>query len=90
MRLNNHPYAQCHIEPAGDAIVFVSYTTPVVVIDGDGYIAALPTYRCTPTTRKQVGWFLREYSQGVDYHMLRAATEGGHAIHAVNGDLRPL
>lgn len=85
--LTAHPYSQCSVI-VGDRIVFVSYATPVVVIDEQGYVHALPAFSCSATTRRQVGWFLREYTD-IDYQYLKAHAREGLAVHGVNGDCIP-
>lgn len=86
--LSAHPYSQCSVIVTEDQITFVSYATPVVIIDKQGYVHALPAFSCSATTRKQVGWFLREYT-GIDYQYLRNHARAGLAVHGINGDCIP-
>lgn len=58
-KLANHPYAQCCVERHDCGIVFWSYRTAVIVIDNDGWLHCTGTY--SQTTRRQMGWFMREY-----------------------------
>ena len=85
-KLASHPYSQCHVCIDGDQLIFVSYRTPVVVVDGQGYVHALPMFNCSATTRRQVGWFLREYTD-ICYTILRDVAREGLAIHSQYGDV---
>ena len=52
-------------------IRFYSYTTHVITITPDGWLTCTGTY--SPTTRKQIGRFLREYAPALTYHHAKAA-----------------
>lgn len=85
--LANHPYSQCHVNEYEDGTIeFVSYATKVVIIRPDEYMYALPAFSCSATTRKQVGWFLREYAPSVSYSFLKEHERHGWAVHRYNGD----
>jgi len=77
-RLENHRYAQCHVEVEDNRIVFVSYSTAVIFItyrDGQRFVECTGTY--SATTRKQIGYFLKEYAPDLCYYdMKRIAGEG--------------
>lgn len=70
-KLRDHKSSQCHvlISEDGKEINFVSYTTTVIIItrgeDGKRHIECTGTY--SPTTRKQIGWFLKEYAPDLNY-----------------------
>lgn len=60
MKLKNHPYAQCSVRVLLDgSVVFTSYNTDVIYIDKDGWLYVSGLY--SATTRKQIGYFLKEY-----------------------------
>lgn len=70
--LREMPYAQCGVNIHADGtIVFISYTTPVISISPDGWLSCTGTY--SPTTRKQIGRFLREYAPLLTYQHAKAA-----------------
>jgi len=77
-RLENHKYAQCYVLTEGNRITFVSYSTAVIFItyrDGVRYVECTGTY--SATTRKQIGYFLKEYAPDLCYYdMKRIAGEG--------------
>lgn len=80
-RLENHPYAQCGVIENNDgSLVFVSYTTAVIFLNEKaGTVECSGTY--SPTTRKQIGYFLREYFPVLCYHdMKRIAGKGEFKI----------
>ena len=59
VNLRDHASAQCHVRIQGDTVEFWSYYTMVIRLTPD-------TVECTglysATTRKQIGWFLKEYA----------------------------
>lgn len=77
-RLNDHKHANCHVEQDGNKTTFVSYSTPVIFIiheDGARFIECTGTY--SQTTRKQIGYFLKEYLPEFTYQdMKKIAGQG--------------
>lgn len=73
-KLTNHKYAQCHviIEDNG-TINFISYKTLVIQavphISGQYVLFCTGTY--SQTTRKQIGWFLKEYFGDISYYGMK-------------------
>lgn len=71
-KLKNHKYAQCHIEFENNKVVFVSYSTAVIFItrrNGKRYVECTGTY--SQTTRKQIGYFLKEYLPQFSYYDMK-------------------
>ena len=64
-KLTGHEYAQCHVEIFDSgSIYFFSYQTMIALIAPDepkGERWLYISHLCSPTTRKQLGWFLKEY-----------------------------
>lgn len=76
--LRDHASAQCHVEIENDRVVFVSYTTPVIFItheNGKRCVECTGTY--SQTTRKQIGWFCKEYLPGLCYHDMKTIVGAG-------------
>ena len=76
--LKDHKYAQCKVEIEGDEINFISYWTRVITIkfeEGRRFIECTGTY--SPTTRKQIGWFLKEYADDLSYYNMKAIAGEG-------------
>lgn len=72
LKLKNHQYCNCYIEMDNienpTQISFISYRTVVIYAtkkDNVWYIECSGTY--SQTTRKQIGWFLREYFPKINY-----------------------
>ena len=87
--LREMPYAQCGVNIHADGtIVFISYTTPVISISPDGWMSCTGTY--SPTTRKQMGRFLKEYAPMISYQMAKKAYEDGMKINIYTGEVKPL
>ena len=77
-KLENHKYAQCHVLIENDIITFVSYNTAVIVITNIGglrHIACTGTY--SATTRKQIGYFLKEYAPDLCYYDMKNIVGAG-------------
>lgn len=71
-RLENHKYAQCYVLTEGDCITFVSYSTAVIFItnrNGRRFVECTGTY--SATTRKQIGYFLKEYAPDLHYYDMK-------------------
>ena len=78
MKLKNHPYAKCAVEVRNGMTCFISYSTPVIFIsyrDGHRYIECTGTY--SATTRKQIGYFLKEYAPDLSYHDMKSIAGKG-------------
>ena len=87
--LREMPYAQCGVNFTDDGhIVFISYTTPVIYIDREGWLICTGTY--SATTRKQIGRFLREYAPLMNYQMVKKAYEDEMTINIHTGEIKPL
>lgn len=76
--LKDHKSSQCHVIINGNEIVFVSYTTAVIRIIYEGakrLIECSGTY--SATTRKQIGWFLKEYANDLCYYDMKSIVGKG-------------
>ena len=75
LNLRNHPYSQCYVRKNDNSskVDFISYTTRVISIrieDGVRKVECTGTY--SATTRKQIGWFLREYAPDLCYQTMKS------------------
>lgn len=87
--LREMPCAQCGVNFTDDGhTVFISYTTPVIYIDRDGWLICTGTY--SATTRKQIGRFLREYAPLMTYQMVKKVYEDEMTINIHTGEIRAL
>lgn len=87
--LREMPCAQCGVNFTDDGrTVFISYTTPVIYIDGNGWLTCTGTY--SPTTRKQMGRFLKEYAPMISYQMAKKVHEDEMKINIYTGEIKPL
>jgi hypothetical protein len=88
-KLKNHPYCQCEVRAYDDgAIVFISYATPVILIDPEGWLSCTGTY--SQTTRKQIGYFLREYVPSAYYYTVKRLHADNLEMNIHTGEVRPL
>lgn len=79
-KLRNHTGANCRVNlhSNGD-IDFISYATRVITIRGRGKnreIECTGTY--SATTRKQIGYFLREYAPDLNYYDMKRIAGAGY------------
>ena len=88
-RIADHPYAQAFIRRyTNGAIDFISYRTTVIQITADGWLKCHGTY--SQTTRKQIGWFLRECGNGFGYHTAKQLYTDRMELNIYTGEVRPL
>ena len=77
-KLADHKSSQCHVDITANVITFISYVTPVIymsVINGKRVIECTGTY--SATTRKQIGWFLKEYAPDLNYYDMKSIVGKG-------------
>ena len=83
-KLRDHTSAQCKVVVNNEAstIDFISYVTRVISVRfneaGQRMIECTGTY--SPTTRKQIGWFVREYLPGLSYQHMKAIAGQGFVV----------
>ena len=87
MKLKNHPYAQCSVRVLLDgSIVFTSYKTVVIYINKDGWLYVIGLY--SATTRKQIGYFLKEYVPQLNYYDIKRLYYSNLKINIHTGELK--
>ena len=87
MKLKNHPYAQCSVRVLLDgSIVFTSYNTDVIYIDKDGWLYVSGLY--SATTRKQIGYFLKEYVPALSYQDIKMIYCKNLSLNIYTGQLK--
>ena len=89
MKLKNHPYAQCSVRVLLDgSVVFTSYNTDVIYIDKDGWLYVSGLY--SETTRKQIGYFLKEYVPQLNYYAIKKLYSKNLLFNIHTGELKKL
>ena len=89
MKLSNHPYAQCSVrELINGSVVFTSYNTDVIYIDKDGWLWVTGLY--SMTTRKQIGYFLKEYVPQLNYYDIKRLYYSKLMINIHTGEFKRL
>ena len=87
MKLKNHPYAQCSVRVLLDgSVVFTSYNTDVIYIDKSGWLSVSGLY--TATTRKQIGYFLKEYVPALSYQDIKDLYFNDWLLNIYTGELK--
>lgn len=67
--LKNHEHASAYVRIYNDGTIeLISYTTLVCRISSEGLLTCTGTY--SATTRKHIGWFMREYLNS-NYHVAK-------------------
>lgn len=83
--LSHHRYAQCGVYDFGNKLEFESYNTTVIIAekqdDGTWYVYCTGTY--SPTTRKQIGWFLKEFFGELNYYDMKQSAATGEVFTGV-------
>ena len=89
MKLINHPYAQCSVRVQTDgSTVFTSYNTDVIYIDKDGWLYVSGLY--SMATRKQIGYFLKEYVTAFTYQFIKMLYYKHLMCNIYTGELKEL
>ena len=87
MKLKNQPYAQCSVRVLLDgSVVFTSYNTDVIYIDKDGWLYVSGLY--SATTRKQIGYFLKEYVSFLNYYDIKALYYNKNILNIYTGEIK--
>ena len=87
MKLKNHPYAQCSVRVLLDgSVVFTSYKTDVIYIDKDGWLYVSGLY--SATTRKQIGYFLKEYVPALSYQDIKKLYYTSRVLNIYTGEIK--
>ena len=87
MKLKNHPYAQCSVRVNPDgSVVFKSYTTVVIYINKDGWLYVNGLY--SATTKKQIGYFLKEYVPFLNYYDIKILYYNKCALNIHTGEIK--
>ena len=87
MILKNHPYAQCSVRVLTDgSVVFTSYNTDVIYIDKDGWLYVSGLY--SATTRKQIGYFLKEYVPALTYQDIKTLYCNKNILNIYTGEIK--
>ena len=87
MKLKNHPYANCSVRVLVDgSVVFTSYNTDVIYIDKDGWLSVSGLY--SATTRKQIGYFLKEYVPALSYYDIKSLYYNARVLNIYTGEIK--
>ena len=80
-RLKDHKYSKCHVEIDGNKTTFISYNTAVIFMTIKNGIR---TMECTgtysQTTRKQIGYFLKQFAPDLNYHDMKNIVGQGAVV----------
>ena len=87
-KLTAHPHANAHVVLTPSVITLVSYSTAVINIDPNGWLSCSGLY--SMTTRKQIGWFLKEYAPTITFQMVKHCVESNTMINIHTGEIIPL
>lgn len=88
-KLTDHAYSQCYVSIDHKVGVhFYSYRTLVITIDVDGWLTCNGLY--SATTRKQIGWFMREYCSPLTFHNAKRCYCENMQINIHTGEIRPV
>ena len=87
MKLKNHPYAQCSVRELIDgSVVFTSYKTDVIYIDRAGWLYVSGLY--SATTKKQIGYFLKEYVPCLRFQDIESLYFSKHVLNIHTGEIK--
>lgn len=84
-KLKSMPYAKCFVVIDRDNVYLYSYTTKVVTIDCDGWVAVHGLH--SMTTRRHIGSFMREYLAR-DYYFAKYLYNSGIKYNILTGEIK--
>jgi len=85
-KLNSMPYAQAHVVIEGDTLTLISYVTPILSVDAEGWLTAVGPVNYSATTRRHVGRFMHEYGYG-SYQLAKSLYENGLKYNVYTGEV---
>lgn len=86
MKLKNHPYANCSVRFSDGWIILKSYETDTVIIDNLGWVYVTGLY--SATTRKHIGYFLKEYVPALSYQNAKSLYENKQVYNLYTGEVK--
>ena len=85
-KLSNHLSANAHVGKLDDGtIVLMSYYTKVIIVDANGWMTVTGLY--SATTRKHIGWFMRDY-YGLTYQHAKQAYNDNMLFNVYTGEYK--
>lgn len=83
-KFKDHPHASAWIitHPTGEQVL-ISYTTPVIEIDREGWLHVTGLY--SMTTIKHIGWFMREL--GFTYQLAKQLYNDNKDFNIYTGEV---
>lgn len=87
-KLRGHEYAQVKVIIDEESnITLISYTTPIIEVDSDGWLEVNGLY--SATTRKHIGWFMREYFN-LSYQLAKSLYEDKVKMNVYTGEVEEI
>lgn len=87
-KLKTMPSAQAGVIVGEDySVTLMSYTTAVASIDAEGWLRVAGLF--SPTTRRHLSAFMREYGRGADYSAVKTCAEKSVMFNVFSGEVRP-
>lgn len=87
--LAGHKYAQAQVVTKNGISALVSYNTTVARLDNEGWLTVNGLY--SMTTRKHIGWFLKEYCNGTWFSVVRDVCVKDHMRYNIyTGEVQPI
>lgn len=88
MKLVGHEKAQATVFHHNGQDTLWSYNTPVLFVYADGWVVCTGLY--SATTRRHIGWFLKELYPMISFADIKAMVEGHYDYNYLTGEIRPL
>lgn len=86
-KLKYCPYGQAHVETEG-MLTLYSYTTAVIRVTPAGWLSCIGLY--SATTRRHIGYFLREYYPFLSFQDVKRLYEKNQAFNVLTGEIKEL
>jgi hypothetical protein len=87
-KIRGHEHAQVKVIIDEECnITLVSYSTPVIEVDSDGWLEVNGLY--SVTTRKHIAWFMREYFN-LSYQLAKSLFEDNLKMNVHTGEVEEI
>jgi hypothetical protein len=80
--LEGHESAQAQVVTRDGISALISYNTVVAQLDSEGWLTVNALY--SMTTRKHIGWFLKEYCNGTWFSVVRDVCVKDHMRYNIH------
>lgn len=80
------PYANAHVIMDNDSIILVSYSTPVIICNRDGWVKCTGLY--SMTTRRHISAFVKEFLSKWTFQDIKKMVQDNYSMNYQTGEIK--